>query len=65
MVGAESPIDVGQKGLALFLEDATKFNFPLAATIELAINQHIHLGLAGNPFCLNIIVRELLELEIL
>jgi hypothetical protein len=38
---------------------------PLMAMIELAINQHIHLGLVGNPFRLNIIFWQLLELEVL
>jgi hypothetical protein len=33
--------------------------------IDLTINQHIHLGLEGNPFRLNVVFRELLELKIL
>jgi hypothetical protein len=65
MVGADPFANVGQKGLAVFAGVATEFDSPLATAIELAINQHIHLGLAGNPFCLNVVLRELLELEIL
>jgi hypothetical protein len=46
-VGADPSVNVGQKGLALFLRDATDFDSPLTTVIELTINQHIHLGLAA------------------
>jgi hypothetical protein len=65
MVGADPSVNVGQKGMALLPGDAVELDFPFAVTIKLAINQHIHLGLAGNPFRLNVIFWKLLELEIL
>jgi hypothetical protein len=58
-------MNVSQKGLALFLGDATKFDSALAVSVKLADNQHIHPGLASIPLCLNVIFWQLLELEIL
>jgi hypothetical protein len=55
VVGADPSVNVSQKGLALFPGDAAELVSPFASTIKLAINQHIHLGLVGNPFRLNIV----------
>jgi hypothetical protein len=55
VVGADPSVNVGQKGQALFPGDAAEFDSPLAVTIELAINQQLHLDLAGYPFRLDVI----------
>jgi hypothetical protein len=65
VVGADPSVNVGQKGLALFPGDVAEFDSPLAAMIELAINQQVHLGLAGNSFFLDVIFWQFLKLEIL
>jgi hypothetical protein len=57
VVGEDPSMNVGQKGLALFSGDAAEFDSPLAMSIKLAVNQYIHLGLAGNPFYLNVVFR--------
>jgi hypothetical protein len=64
VVGAYPSLNVGQKGLALFPGDAAEFDSPLAASIKLTVSQYIHLGLAVNPFCLNVVFRQLLKLEV-
>jgi hypothetical protein len=57
-------MNVSQKGLALFPGDGAEFDSPLIASVKLTVNQYIHLGLAGNPFCLNVVFRQLLKLEV-
>jgi hypothetical protein len=63
--GNRSLCECRPEGHGLVVGDAAELDFPFAVTIKLAINQHIHLGLVGNPFRLNVIFWKLLELEIL
>jgi hypothetical protein len=49
----------------LLPDDAAELESSFPTMVELAVNQHVHLGLAGNPLRLNIVVRERLELEVL
>jgi hypothetical protein len=58
-------VDVRHKGLAFLPGDAAELDSSFPAAIELIVNQHIYLGLAGNPFCVQVVTGERLILEVL
>jgi hypothetical protein len=64
-MGIDPFVDVRLECLALLPGDAAKLDTSFTAVLELAVNQHVHLGLAGNPFRMYVVVGECLVLEVL
>jgi hypothetical protein len=63
-MGADPFMDVHQERLALLLGNAAELD-SFAVVVELIIDHHVHLDLAGDPFRLYIILREYLVLDVL
>jgi hypothetical protein len=64
-MGIDPFMHVRQERLALLPGDVVELNSSFMEALELAVDQHIHLGLAGDPLCLYIIVGEGLVLDVL
>jgi hypothetical protein len=64
-MGADPFMDLRWERSTLLPGDAVELDSSFTSAVELAIYQHIHLGLASDPFHLHIIIGKCLVLEVL